>query len=109
VVITDKAAVARRMAGGWLKSATHLTEWPDPIPDELWTWSLELAAIAYRNPDGVLSEGIDDYNSTLDRARRAQILADARAVYGGASGPQYSFPAPDWQWEAVPATDPLTD
>lgn len=92
--------VVRRMAAGWLKSATGLTTLAIPVDDQLFGWGLELAAIAYRNPDGTASEGVDDYQVTWDRARRKDILAAARAAYSGA--PQYSFPDPDWHWTVVP-------
>lgn len=99
----DQATIVRRAASGWLQDATSLTQWPDPIPDRLWAWAVELAAIARRNPDGLLSEQIDDYQASLDRQRRTEILAAARAAYNAAAGqPQYSFPEPDWHWEVVP-------
>jgi len=40
--------------------------------------------------------------------RRAEILAAARAAYGGSSSPQYSFPEPDWHWDAAPVVDLAT-
>ncbi|MBM0275099.1 hypothetical protein [Micromonospora tarensis] len=102
---SDAATVARRQAGGWLSDATGLTDWPDPIPDRLWTWAIELGAIAYRNPDGASEEQSDDHRVRFDRARRAEILTAARAAYPSASppgpaaaGPLWSFPAPDWSW-----------
>lgn len=92
----------RRAASGWLQDATGLTEWPDPVPDRLWAWAIELAAIAFRNPAAASSERVDDYEFTQDRARRAEILADARRAYPPAAGqPQFSFPEPDWTWESV--------
>ncbi|MEO3929243.1 hypothetical protein ABGB07_36140 [Micromonosporaceae bacterium B7E4] len=99
------AELARRAANGWLQDATGLTEWPDPVPDRLWAWGIELAAIALRSPDGGGSESIDDYqvSGAHDRERRAEILATARAAYAsGSTGPQYSFPEPDWSWTLVP-------
>jgi len=108
-VDTSSATVARRVASGWLKSATGLTDFAGPpVDDQLFTWGLELAAIAFRNPDGAASEAIDDYNISFDGERRAQILAAARMAYSGAGTPSFSFPAPDWHWEVSPALDPLT-
>lgn len=99
------ATVARRVASGWLRDATRLAAWPDPVPDDLWSWAIELAGIAYRNPDGKSSEAIDDYRVNLDRTRRTEILNTARASeYAGGTNPQYSFPEPDWHWTAVPST-----
>ena len=97
------AELARRAASGWLQDATGLTEWPDPVPDRLWAWAIELAAIALRNPDGATSEQVDDYRYATDRSRRTEILTAARTAYNTtSSGPQYAFPAPDWHWQTVP-------
>jgi hypothetical protein len=96
------ATVARRIAYGWLKSATKLTDWPAVVTDDLFAWAIELAAIAYRNPAAASSESIDDYNVSYDRERRAEILAAAAAGQGGSSQPQYDFPDPDWHWDVVP-------
>jgi hypothetical protein len=95
---TETATIARRIASGWLRSATGLTEWTDPAPDDLWTWALDLAAMAYGNPSGNVSETIDDYAVTFNRARRAEILEAAKRKYSTGSRPVYSFPEPDWHW-----------
>jgi len=108
-VDTETATRVRRYASGWLKNATQLTPWPpDPVPDDIWAWAIELAGIAFRNPSGAASQSIDDYNVSYDAARRVDILAAAKTAYGGSSLPRYSFPAPDWHWEVVPALNPLT-
>lgn len=106
---TDAATVARRHASGWLMSPTGLTSWPATIPDNLWAWAIELAAIAYRNPAAASSESIDDYQVSHDRERRAEILAEAQAVFAGRGQPQYSFPEWDWHWVAADPTVALTD
>jgi hypothetical protein len=104
-VDTETATRVRRYASGWLQNATRVTPWPpDPVPDDIWAWAIELAAIAFRNPSGAASQAIDDYNVSYDAARRADILASARAAYGGTSAPLYSFPVPDWSWTVVPST-----
>lgn len=103
------ATRVRRWASGWLMAATGLTQWPDPVPDNLWAWGIELAGIAYRNPTGLTSEAIDDYNVSHDRERRAEILAEAKAVFGGAGAPRYEFPEWDWHWVAINPTASLTD
>jgi hypothetical protein len=109
-VDTETATRVRRYASGWLQNATRLTPWPpDPVPDDIWAWAIELAAIAFRNPSAAASEAIDDYNVSHDRARRADILKAAAAAYSGAGTPSFSFPQPDWHWTVVPALDPLTD
>jgi len=108
-VDTETATRVRRYASGWLQSATRLTPWPpNPVPDDIWAWAIELAGIAYRNPDATASESLDDYSVSYDRGRRADILAAARLAYSGASVPTYSFPEPDWHWDVVPVTSPIT-
>ena len=92
------AARVRRAANGWLQDATGLTEWPAPVPDRLWAWAIELAAIALRNPAATASETIGDYVRQADRVRRREILDAARTAYNSAGRPQYSFPAPDLRW-----------
>jgi len=108
-VDTSSATVARRVASGWLLQATRLSDFPLPISDSLFAWGLELAAIAFRNPDGAKSESIDDHSvGREDLERRKAILAAAASFYGGAGSPQYEFPAWDWHWQTVPVADPLT-
>jgi hypothetical protein len=105
-VDTVTATLVRRVVSGWLATATGLASWPSPVPDQLFAWALELAGIAYRNPDAASSESLDDYSISYDGARRKEILAAARVAYGG--GPLYSFPDPDWHWDVVPTTSTLT-
>lgn len=102
-VDTETATRVRRAANGWLQDATGLAAWPSPVPDRLWAWAIELAAIAFRNPDGYASETIDDYTRQQDRSRRREILDAAKAAYSTARQPQYSFPDPDWHWTVVPS------
>lgn len=97
-VDTETATRVRRAVNGWLQDATGLTDWPSPVPDKLWAWAIELAAIAHENPAAMTSESIDDYKSVADRARRQEILNAARAAYNTSGQPQYSFPEPDWTW-----------
>jgi hypothetical protein len=107
-VDTSSATVARRVASGWLMSATGLTVF-DTVDDRLFAWALELAAIAFRNPDGAASESADDHSVTWDRQRRKDILDVVRTTYGTAGQPQYSFPDPDWHWTVVPVATTLTN
>ena len=111
-VDTSTATVVRRVASGWLMSATGLSSWPNPVPDDLWTWALELAAIAYRNPSRSSMEAIDDYtiekDMSMDAARQQEILTAARNGYGGANVPQYEFPDPDWHWSTAPPSSAIT-
>ncbi|MFI5839451.1 hypothetical protein ACIA8K_07025 [Catenuloplanes sp. NPDC051500] len=105
-LIEASAIVARRKASGWLRSATELTTWPDPIPDDLWGWAIELAALAYDNPTLLASETVGATSRTTDRARFTAILDAAREAYRdgsapGGGGPLHSFPEPDWSWGSV--------
>jgi hypothetical protein len=110
VPAVDAGTVARvrRFATGWLLNATRLTSFPDPAPDDLWAWAVELAAIAYRNPSAFTNASIDDFSVGFDGARRKEILDAARAAYSGASLPSYEFPEWDWHWVATPVTSTLT-
>lgn len=109
-VDTDTATRVRKAAQGWLAQATGLTAWPSPVPDQLWAWALELAAIAYNNPGAVNTEQIDDYQVSYgDRMRRAEILKAARAAYNTGAQPQYSFPDADWHWTTAVSLSALPD
>ncbi len=102
-VNAETATRVRRYASGWLLNATRLTPWPPvPVPDDIWAWAIELAAIALRNPDGASSESLDDYSRSNDTARRKEILDAAKAAYSAAGTPTYSFPDPDWHWTVTP-------
>lgn len=98
--------VAIRVAEGWLRGATGLADWPAPVPADLWSWALELAALAYSNPASMSTETLGDYTagwSGWALARRREILADARGAYavGAAETPMSAFPA------AQPWPDPV--
>jgi len=102
-VDTETATRLRRYASGWLSSATGLTSWPDPIPDALWAWGIELAAIVFYNPSGLSAEQLDDYRAQYSAERRNEILAAAASSSystGGKTQPSYSFPEWDWSWES---------
>jgi hypothetical protein len=104
-VDTETATRVRRAVNGWLQDATGLTVWPNPVPDRLWAWAIELAAIAHENPTAKWSQTIDDSVDVYERGsqgRRREILAAARAAYNTSGGPQGSFPEPDWHWSVVP-------
>lgn len=91
------ATQARRIAYGWLKSATSLTDWPDPVPDDLWAWGLELAALAYVSPEGLVTEDPGGVPPGWSGPRWEQILREARRKYadeGGPAAPVGSFPPP---------------
>lgn len=105
-VDTETATRVRRWASGWLATATGITAWPSPVPDQLWAWGIELAGIAFRNPTANTSASLDEFSVSYgDAARRKEILAAARMAYG-AGIPLYSFPDWDWHWDVVPLVPP---
>jgi hypothetical protein len=68
-VDTETATRVRRVASGWLMGATRISTWTAPVPDDVWAWALELAAIAFRNPTSNSSESLDEYSVSYgDRA-----------------------------------------
>lgn len=101
----ETATRVRRFANGWLQDATGLDAWPDPVPDKLWAWAIELAALVFENPTAKWSQTVDDSINVYERGpqgRRREILDAARAAYNTAGRPQGSFPEPDWHWTATP-------
>jgi hypothetical protein len=92
---TASAAEARRKAQAWLSSATRLSEWPTPAPEDLRAWALELAVIAYDNPSGLSLETVNGTTQQWAVSRRAEILLEARQRYAAAvGGPMGVFPLP---------------
>lgn len=92
-VVIDSAQLAVRVAEGWLRSATRLAAWPDPLPEDLFAWCLELSALAYANPEGLSSRTVGDDTAQYAAARKAEILEIAARRYG-TGRPTFSFPAP---------------
>lgn len=76
---------ARRMAAGWLSSATGLTAWPNPVPDDLWGWAVELAGLIYDNPARWSNDTTGGTATGYERGARDTILDAARARYGPAA------------------------
>lgn len=86
------AYAAEEVAAGWLRSATGLPTFPDPLPDDLHSWGLELAALVYNS-----FTPTDGSTSPVDPVARDRILRAAGRAYGpggaGSGGPLGSFPA----------------
>ncbi|MGH3693240.1 MAG: hypothetical protein ACRDRX_04440 [Pseudonocardiaceae bacterium] len=94
-VRADTEEIAIRVAEGWLTSVTATIQpWPQPPPEDLWAWALELASIAYSNPQGLHQRTTDEDTREWSAGRREQILNAARSKYGGGSQPSGtdSFP-----------------
>lgn len=102
----DTEATAIRVAEGWLRAVTTALTWPPaPVPEDLWAWALELAAIAYNNPIGLVQRITDEDTRAWGTERRMQILEAARLRYGGGASAVFvdsatglsNFPsAPRW-------------
>lgn len=83
-VKADAEALAIRVAEGWLRSVTSFTAWPpSPVPEDLWAWCLELAALAYGNPTSLVTRSTDEETRNWALDRRREILDAARDQYGG--------------------------
>ena len=91
-VKADVEASAIRVAEGWLLAACTSLVWPPtPVPDDLWAWAIELAAIAYNNPVGLVQRITDEDTRAWGTERRKEILAAARLRYGsGTATPVFS-------------------
>lgn len=98
-VQADSATMAIRVAESWLHGVIPDSSWPEGTPPEdLWGWALELASIAYANPESLTVRTVgaitNQWGGTSGASRRQQILDAAAARYGGGRAPQYSFPLP---------------
>lgn len=100
--VTDTAAAAAEsMVWGWLRGPLGLTTRPDPVPEDVFSWALELGAIALENPAGWSSYQLGQERIQFSAERRTEILREATAVPGGTDGlPRAAFPA------ACPYPDP---
>lgn len=98
---TAGAEHAEKVVAGWLLDATGLTEFPAPLPPQLWSWAVELGGIYYENPTSLETDASGEVSSAWGMDRRSQILESARAwslrTYGrgqgGAPRPRGTFPA----------------
>jgi hypothetical protein len=95
------AVIAERVAWGWLAPVLGLTERPDPVPAEVFSWAIELGAIAHETPNGSVTGSTKGaVSDTYGAPRRQQILAEAAAWSAAqgatSSGPQGAFPAACW-------------
>lgn len=94
-VTETKARSIERVVWGWLKGPLGLAARPDPVPDEVFSWAIELGAIAHENPAGLSSRQLGSSQRAFSLERRNEILEMAR---GGVPGtvtvpsPSGSFP-----------------
>lgn len=107
--VDEAAAVqAERVAAGWLRYATRLEVWPDPLPEELYAWGLVLGGEYYTNPERYTSATAPDvaygYGTVADvlgaakewAARRRGENPDNPPAGPVAAAPRFSFPRPAW-------------
>lgn len=96
-VNTAPATQAIEGATALLRAAAGFTVDPNPVPVDIRTWTLELAAMTYENPAGRDSEEVGDVVSSWSIRRRREILDEAARRYNPTAGPMFSFPAaPAW-------------
>ena len=93
-VTQAQAETAERIVWGWLSPVLNLTDRPDPVPDAVFSWAVELGAIAVENPAGLESYQLGQERFGYSAERRREILAEAAdgGVPGSGGRPQGSFP-----------------
>ncbi|MGI8682068.1 MAG: hypothetical protein ACR2JO_08055 [Mycobacteriales bacterium] len=94
--VTPEAAVSvERVVWGWLKPVLGVSARPDPVPAEVWSWAIELGAIAHENPAGLTLYQLGTERSQFSAERRGAILAEASDEgVSGSGSPRGSFPPP---------------
>lgn len=81
-----------RMAEGWLAAATRITPWPpDPAPEDVRAWAMELAVMCYADPVAMTTMS-GEGDSAVRLQRRQEVLAAAHRMYSGEGRPSGSFP-----------------
>lgn len=91
-----EATVVERIVWGWLQPVLGLTERPDPVPDNLFSWAVELGAIYRTNPVGLSAKELGPFKEDYSSERRDEILRIAAGggatAPGSALAPKSSFP-----------------
>lgn len=93
-VTTDAATAIERLVWGWLKPVLGLSERPNPVPDEVFSWAIELATIARENPTGLSYYQLGHEKMGYSVERRNEILTEASSGgrRPGNLSPTGSFP-----------------
>lgn len=85
-----------RIAVGWLRGRCGFEQWPpDPVPEDVWAWAVELAALVYDNPTLVSSTTVGGQTVAYGAVslRRKEILDEAENTYPRLAGrPTGEFP-----------------
>jgi hypothetical protein len=95
-VTADAATAVERVVWGWLKPVLGLEGRPDPVPDEVFSWAIELGAIVYENPAGLSGQASGPFSVQFSSERKAEILTEAAGTDGTAKPTGNFPPAPCW-------------
>lgn len=85
-VSDEDAALAERMAWGWLSPILGLEARPDTVGDQLFGWALELGGIYYENPTGLAVYQLGEERRQFSSGRRNEILEEVRSSVAGQTG-----------------------
>jgi hypothetical protein len=96
-----RGEVVERVVWGWLRPILlEGAERPADVSPELFSWALELGAIAYENPAGLSSKQFGDVAEAYGGERRDEILEAVAgssigigALPGSSVHPRGSFPS----------------
>lgn len=91
-VSAEKSAAVEKVVWGWLRPRIGSPDVrPDPVTPELFSWAVELGAIAHENPAGLSAKSLGDKSVQFSSERRDEILELASG--GGQSPrPRGNFP-----------------
>lgn len=108
-VAEERAEVVERVVWGWLAPVLGLTERPSTGTSahvQVFSWAIELGAIAHENPAGRSAKELGTSRSAFSEERRRDILTQA-AGFGSTvapGSPQGDFPpAPVYPDPALPS------
>lgn len=104
-VSDDAATSAEKVVWGWLRPVLDIEERPTDVSPELYSWAIELGAIAVSNPEGLSEYALGPERSKFSAENRTRILAaaasggtntdpDAPAVPVGSFPPPRPWPDP---------------
>jgi len=92
--VSDAAgAAAERVVWGWLSPLLGLTQRPMEVPAQVFSWAIELGAIAYENPSGLSQYHLGAERLYFSAERRDEILREVGdSSQSSAGAPRGSFP-----------------
>jgi hypothetical protein len=99
---TATAARVEQVVWGWLQPILNDEDRRDQVSPQLFSWALELGAIAHENPTGLEAYQLGAERRQFSQDRRREILVDVKASVDGIVGtaPRGDFPeplpCPDW-------------